>query len=118
MACGQAFTAVRASARYCSDACRQRAHRGAALVAHTVAPATSPGPGLVERKVRADVAALITDHPVAGSLAEMSYRLAQLLDAGAGYAVAALSRELAANLHALASWDGSRREGDDDDAVF
>jgi hypothetical protein len=54
--------------------------------------------GPVERKVRADVAALVTTHPAGEALAEVAFTLARTLDEGAGLAVAAVSRELRANL--------------------
>lgn len=57
--------------------------------------------GPVERKVRADIAALITTHPMGEALAEMSFKLAQTLDEGAGMAVAAVNRELRNNLAEL-----------------
>jgi uncharacterized phage infection (PIP) family protein YhgE len=50
--------------------------------------------------VRADIAALVTAHPMGEALAEMSYALARLLDAGADGA-AALNRELRGNLTEL-----------------
>jgi hypothetical protein len=58
--------------------------------------------GPVERKVRADVAALMTAHPMGEALAEMAFTLARTLDEGAGLAVAAVNRELRANLVELA----------------
>jgi hypothetical protein len=57
--------------------------------------------GPVERKVRADIRALITAHPMGEALSEMSYNLARVLDDGAGLAVAAVNRELRANLAEL-----------------
>ncbi len=54
--------------------------------------------GLVEKKVRADVGALITAHPMGEALSEMAFALARLLDEGAGLATAAVNRELRANL--------------------
>jgi hypothetical protein len=57
--------------------------------------------GPVERKVRADVAALISVHPMGEALAEMSFNLARALDEGAGLATAAVNRELRANLMEL-----------------
>ena len=54
--------------------------------------------GPVERRVKADLAALVTMHPMGEALAEMSLNLARTLDAGAGLAVAAVNRELRANL--------------------
>jgi hypothetical protein len=56
----------------------------------------------VERKVRSDVAALVTAHPMGEALAEMAFTLARTLDEGAGLAVAAVNRELRANLVELA----------------
>jgi hypothetical protein len=67
--------------------------------------------GRVEAKVRADLEALTTTHPLGESLTEMSLNLARVLDAGAGLAVAAVNRELRANLDALA---GMGVSGDDD----
>lgn len=58
--------------------------------------------GPVEAKVRADIAALISTHPMGEALAEMSFTLARSLDAGAGLAIAAVNRELRANLVELA----------------
>ena len=57
--------------------------------------------GPVERKVRADVGALISAHPMGEALAEMSFNLARVLDEGAGLATAAVNRELRANLMEL-----------------
>lgn len=59
-------------------------------------------PGPVESKVRADLEALVTTHPMGESLAAMSLNLARTLDDGAGLAVAAVNRELRANLVELA----------------
>lgn len=66
--------------------------------------------GPVEQKVRADIEALVTAHPMGESLAEMSLNLARTLDAGAGLATAAVNRELRANLLEL-----SRQAVDDAD---
>jgi hypothetical protein len=57
--------------------------------------------GPVERKVRSDIAALVTAHPMGEALTEMSYNLARVLDQGAGLATAAVNRELRANLTEL-----------------
>lgn len=54
--------------------------------------------GPVEAKVREDVAALVSSHPMGEALAEMAYALARELDDGAGLATAAVNRELRANL--------------------
>jgi hypothetical protein len=77
--------------------------------------------GPVERKVRADIGALITAHPMGEALSEMSYALAAMLDGAylldegviVGIdpkAAAPLNRELRANLMELA-----RLAVDDDD---
>ena len=52
--------------------------------------------------MRADIATLMTAHPMGDAIAEMSYTLARTLDTGAGLAVAAVNRELRANLLELA----------------
>ena len=67
--------------------------------------------GPVETKVRQDIEALVTVHPMGEALAEMAFTLARTLDQGAGLAVAAVNRELRANLVELASM----AEDDDDD---
>lgn len=56
----------------------------------------------MESKVRQDVAALVTAHPMGEALAEMAFTLARTLDNGAGLATAAVNRELRANLVELA----------------
>lgn len=61
-----------------------------------------PRYGPVETKVRADIAALISSHPMGEALAEMAFTLARSLDDGAGLAIAAVNRELRANLVELA----------------
>lgn len=98
--CGRPFQAKRLSAKFCSDLCRKRAQRrGSSPRARQEEFAAASGaPGPVERQVRADVGALVTAHPMGEALAEMSYSLARTLDAGAGMAVAAVNRELRANL--------------------
>lgn len=109
-ACGRVFTAKRLSAKYCSDLCRKRAQRGkAAPPALPGLPAAGTGP--VERRVRADIAALVTAHPMGESLAEMSFALARLLDSGTD-AAASVNRELRANLLEMA-----RLADDDDDEL-
>lgn len=68
--------------------------------------------GQVESKVRSDLEALITTHPMGEALAELAYTLAAQLDGGElGMATAAVSKELRATLDALVKM----REGDDDD---
>lgn len=54
----------------------------------------------------------MTAHPMGDAIAEMSFTLARTLDQGAGLAVAAVNRELRANLLELA------RLGADDDDPF
>lgn len=63
-------------------------------------PAGEYGP--VETKVRQDIEALVTQHPMGEALAEMAFTLARTLDKGAGLATAAVNRELRANLVELA----------------
>lgn len=90
---------------YCSGRCQKRAQRHPVnpdAATDTTAdnqPTFEPGP--VERQVRSDIEAMITAHPAAESLAEMSYALARQLDAGATFAVAGVNRELRANLAEL-----------------
>ena len=72
------------------------------------APRRKIGP--VERQVKRDIGALVTEHPMGEALAAMSLNLAQTLDAGAGLATAAVNRELRANLLEL-----SRLAVDDND---
>jgi hypothetical protein len=64
-----------------------------------MAPRARRGP--VERKVRQDIAALVTAHPMGEAIAEMAYNLARVMDEGAGLATAAVNRELRANLQEL-----------------
>lgn len=65
-------------------------------------PKPVPVYGDVETKVRQDVGALVTEHPMGEALSEMAFKLARTLDEGAGLAVAAVNRELRANLVELA----------------
>ena len=67
--------------------------------------------GPITRKVAADLAAIVTTHPMGEALAEMSLNLARTLDAGAGLATAAVNRELRANLLELSRMAD---DGDDD----
>lgn len=71
----------------------------------------APSYGPIETQVRSDIGSLMTAHPMGESLAEMSFNLARTLDEGAGLAVAAVNRELRANLVELA---GMGVDGDDD----
>jgi len=72
-------------------------------------PSDSSGP--VERKVRADIGASISGHPMGEALSELAFTLARTLDEGAGMATAAVSRELRA---ALADLTLMIPDGDDD----
>lgn len=76
-------------------------------------PVEPPEPelGPVETKVRSDVESLMTAHPMGEALAEMAFALARTLDRGAGLAVAAVNRELRANLLELSRLGV---DGDDD----
>lgn len=71
--------------------------------------------GAVEAKVRGDVGALISTHPMGEALAEMAFTLARTLDEGAGLAVAAVNRELRANLIELARLGVDSDDDLDDD---
>lgn len=69
----------------------------------TVDGARSCGP--IEMKVRSDVDALVTEHPMGESLAEMAFALARRLDdrgSTKDLAVAGISKELRETLLALA----------------
>lgn len=70
------------------------------MEARVSGPVEQPGwgPGPVEVKVRADVGALVSAHPMGEALAAMAFALARSLDDGAGLATAAVSRELRATL--------------------
>ena len=107
--CGEPFEALDPRARLCSDRCRKRKQRGAAL--SESAEAEHPAPGPVEEKVRADIGALMTSHPMGEALAEASYAMARLVDRYPAAAVAA-NRELRTNLLELAGMG----VGDDSDA--
>ena len=63
---------------------------------------TEPSYGPIEAKARADVAALVSTHPMGETLAEMAYKLARTQDDGAGLATAAVNRELRETLETLA----------------
>lgn len=68
--------------------------------------------GAVEKAVRADVGALMSEHPMGEALAEMVYNLARRMDLDTeGVRVAALNRELRETLRELAGMG----VGDDDD---
>jgi hypothetical protein len=64
---------------------------------------SSAEPGPVECKVASDIEALVSTHPMGEALSAMSLALARTLDQGAGLAVAAVNRELRANLVELSS---------------
>jgi hypothetical protein len=59
--------------------------------------------GRVEAKVRADIAALVTGHPMGEALSEMAFSLARRLDWCEPKEAAQLNRELRACLVELAS---------------
>jgi hypothetical protein len=73
-----------------------------------------PRPGAIEAQVRADVEALVTEHAMGESLAELAFMLARRLDDRAGtkdLAVAGISKELRETLVELA---GMGVDTDDD----
>jgi hypothetical protein len=70
--------------------------------------------GAIEAQVRADVDALVSEHPMGESLAELAFMLARRLDDARGtkdLAVAGISKELRETLLALAA----TKVGDGDD---
>lgn len=69
------------------------------------------GVGMVEARVRADIGALVTTHPMGEALSEMSFELARRLQDCEPKEMAAINRELRANLLELASM----AVADDDD---
>jgi formiminotetrahydrofolate cyclodeaminase len=70
-------------------------------------------PGAIEAKVRGDVDALVSTHPMGESLAEMAFKLARTLDSVdvKELAMAGINKELRETLCELARL----AEGDDDD---
>lgn len=74
-------------------------------------PREPEGGGPVESKVRADIASLVTAHPMGEALAAMSYAMARTIDSGPEMMRAAANRELRLNLTELAGMG----VGDDDD---
>ncbi len=90
--CGDEFEAKRPSARFCGDACRQRAHRSAQE------PAGGDGqPGPVELSVRADLARYGASGTSRG---EIAVSLARAMDK-ARHGQGALARELLQLLHSI-----------------
>lgn len=75
-----------------------------------------PAAGSIEKQVRADIAALVTSHPMGESLAEMAFGLARTLDAAVmnPLALAGINKELRETLCELARLADS---GDDDFAA-
>lgn len=67
--------------------------------------------GPIEQRVHADLAALMTSHPMGEALSAMALALAESLDRGAGMQEAAVNRELRATLDDLARM----KVGDDDE---
>lgn len=52
-ACGKAFTAARTTAKFCSDACRQRVHRGTVVPLADRTPRPAPlAPGRLQEATR------------------------------------------------------------------
>ena len=96
----------KATAAKAAAPARTPAKRATAKRAPRKAPAdTKPNvrvPGPVETKVRADVEALVSAHPMGEALAAMSYALARGIDEGPEMMRAALNRELRLNLVELA----------------
>lgn len=69
--------------------------------------------GAIERQVRADVGALMSEHPMGEALAAMAFKLARLMDGSVQHmAVAGINRELRETLLELA-----RLGVDDDDGL-
>ena len=110
--CGNQFEAKRAAAKFCSDLCRKRAQRRPGGPKMQQPQPGDPGdPGPVETKVRADIAALVTLHPMGEAITAMSVALARALDSGQSLmGIAAINRELRENLAEL-----SRLAVDDSD---
>lgn len=75
------------------------------------ATAEQVAPGLVEQRVRADISAMISTHPMGEALSETAFTLARALDVGDGEMAPALNKELRATLAELASM----AVGDDED---
>ena len=93
----------------------------AVLIAGDAAPAGCPAcdgsPGALEKRVRADVAALEDLAELEPSLAETAYVLAAAIDAGGGEGgkqLPALTRELRACLEQIAAGRRGRAEPDED----
>lgn len=109
--CGVRFDAKSPRARYCSDRCRKRRSRDPEPVSSEPSPeSVQVGPGPVEAKTRADVAALVTAHPMGEALAEAAFAMARIVDSYPSLATNA-NRELRMNLLALA---GMGVDGDAD----
>jgi len=93
--CGRAYTARRASSRYCGDTCGKRAQRaraaGIPLRADTLDDREAP-PSELERVVARELEAAGRLHSFAGQLAlELAYRVASPFESGA--AVASLAKQ-------------------------
>lgn len=111
--CGVAYEAVRKDSRYCSQTCGKRARLGqpAAGLGPTGGRGVVSEMGPIEQRVHADLAALMTSHPMGEALSAMALALAVSLDRGAGMQEAAVNRELRATLDDLARM----KVGDDDE---
>ena len=100
--CGCAYTARRATSRFCGDTCGKRAQR--ARAAGTPLRASTPddreaSPSGLERAVTRELEAAGRLQSVAGQVAlELAYRVASPHETGA--AVAALARQLGATMTA------------------
>jgi hypothetical protein len=99
-ACGAEFTATRATARYCSTACRQRAHRD--RVAAEDQPA---GDGPLVAAVRADLTSLAQIDTAEGQLA---VQLARGIERRPSAGLSAQLRELMGNARFKAAQQGLR----------
>lgn len=78
------------------------------------------GPRIGGRLVKAvgdDLAALITDHPMADGLRELALDLAGRLELAEDKTVPSLARELRTTLEGLASFTVTRRDDDDSDDI-
>jgi hypothetical protein len=82
-ACGQPFTATRATARFCSTACRQRAHRD-----RQAAEAEPAGDGPLVAALRGDLA---TSRQLDTTLGQLAVQLARGIERRPS---AGLSRQL------------------------
>lgn len=104
--CQALYEAKRATSKFCSPACRQRAARGAPVVHSAVVvplPPVGDGPGPIEAATLEELTAVGRD---GSPLGRTALALARKLDAGrdTGAAMASLAKQLEATL-------GSATEG-------